>query len=185
MAIETNIPTPSQIHAATNLAYAEVAANYGTKIEEVHRLSVCYDMADRMLRGLGAEGFESRHEIHIVPGRTEHSYISVGTGRDEVIVDPTWQQFLQSPRDDMPRVLMGSRRQVASQAAAFGVPNEYLGMWQDVDSGMTVQEQRTRDAAAAWAADEADARGGWKAFTREPAHRHRVQKGGYKGKHRA
>lgn len=168
---EINIPNTDDLWDAADAAYAEVAERNNIDVREAHTLSLCYDVTGAMLRGLGARGYTSPdHEIRNAPGVPEHSYVVMPIGNDEYVADPTWQQFLSRDKrhPGLPRVLMGGRERVAQQAAAYGVPSEWLGLWRGQGRGMTVAEQRARDKTATRLADEAEAAGKWDAFMRGP-----------------
>ena len=156
----------SDIQAAANDAYLTIAEQGGQNPEEIHRLSVCYRAAVLMVASLVEKGYDAKHEIHESPTVVEHSYVALGMNHeDEIIADPTWQQFLTKDNIDenMPKVLIGTRSDVSGQARHFGVDETTTQLWRE-ESGRMVEDQKRLDEEAKRKADAAVQDGAWERF---------------------
>lgn len=161
--------TRSNILAASEAAYRLLVEKGGYSTEEVHRLSVCHQATALMVNSLLDNGHRVEHEIRSGWTVTEHSYVVLNTctgDEDEIVIDPTWQQFL--PKDkvtiDIPKVLIGTRDSVIEQARRFGVDELTTQLWQKQGIKMTVKQQKQVDLEAKRAADRAEADGAWERF---------------------
>jgi hypothetical protein len=84
----------------------------------------------------------------------------------EIVIDPTWQQFLPKDKvsERMPKVLVGTRDEIISQAQRFGVDEFTLKLWRKQEIKMTVSQQKHVDNEAKEAADHAEEDGAWERF---------------------
>lgn len=123
----------ADIGAAADFTYAATASERRVSPEEAHKLAVCQTAAELMVGAMEDMGYQARVESRRVwSARQGHNYpvIDAGKGRkNEVIADPTWQQFLLDPPEDAPRVLVGTRREVIEQAKAYGVDSRTAKVW--------------------------------------------------------
>ena len=162
----------SDVSLAADVAF-ETIATMGIDRDEAFRLPVCFKASDLMLRSLVDSGYDARQEVVIKEGLGQHWYVVLNvildSGEDdEVIVDPTWQQLL--PKDvpqterDLPRVLIGTRREIMKEARSYGVTDALVSVWEAREFGMSAEEQRLNDRAAEVAADLAAEQGAWDSF---------------------
>jgi hypothetical protein len=142
----------------------------GHSPEEIHRLQVCYQATALMVDTLIDNGYKAEHEVRGGWTVLEHSYVVIDTGSgEELIADPTWQQFLPDGADshDMPRVLMGPRKIVAGQARSFGVDAITAQLWDKQETRVTAKQQREADQIAQDEADRAEDSGAWNKFMQQ------------------
>ncbi|HSW36907.1 MAG TPA: hypothetical protein VLG37_00900 [Candidatus Saccharimonadales bacterium] len=147
MSTETLTRPYSDIDQAANKAYIEIA-KAGFSPETVHREEVCLTASDLMLRELIDNGHKDTRAVErigdIEPGH--HIYLVLDTGTEELVVDPTWQQFFdpEALPADSPRVLIGTREEVVGQAAALGAPDTVLDVWRPLETAPTIVQENWR-----------------------------------------
>ncbi|HEX7368339.1 MAG TPA: hypothetical protein VF261_01630 [Candidatus Saccharimonadales bacterium] len=157
MTILSELSTPS----AEQLRTASLAV-LGQLEEEgyvdPHKVRRCRDVSSMIVATLcelevpGAEVASGS-----TPGVLAHAIVATGDEVDAVIADATWQQFLpagfRSPLG-LPRVLVGTRSDVAQLAVSYGVPDGMSDLWPNCTIANT-QVWRRADRAAAEAAQAA------------------------------
>jgi hypothetical protein len=159
--------TSASILLASQIAYDSLVENDGYNPEEVHRLAVCYQASALIASHLFENGYYAEHEIRSGWTVTEHSYVTIDVGLNtEIVIDPTWQQFLPKDKvsERMPKVLVGTRDEIISQAQRFGVDEFTLKLWRKQEIKMTVYQQKHVDNEAKEAADHAEEDGAWERF---------------------
>jgi len=120
------------IEDAAEQAYKIIANREGAPLDEVHSQGNCHKVTSDMRRRLSDIGYDVEREIRHDRALGDHSYLTLDISEDEIIIDPTWQQFLPSARvsSELPKILIGTRDEVKSQARNFGVRNEVLRLWE-------------------------------------------------------
>lgn len=146
-------------------AYRQLAEN-GLPLARVHTMPVCYDVVDLMIGQLATLGHDAEHEVR--PTTTgQHSYVRLPSRvTHDVIADPTWQQFLPRKHVDAPKLLIGSRGKLITQARSFGVPVRMLTLWEPVGAVLDLSDLKNRADDADAAADRAFEAGKWEAFAK-------------------
>ncbi|MGH7195043.1 MAG: hypothetical protein ACREJM_16135, partial [Candidatus Saccharimonadales bacterium] len=124
-------PTQADILDASEETYARLAAVYKRDIGVAHRDGLCDPASRFMVRFLGEKGHQAARVPRSMP--VLHFYVDLASEVDEgerVLVDPTWQQFLDEAAVDpqMPKVLMGVRDEIVAAARGHGVPGRFLDL---------------------------------------------------------
>lgn len=148
---------PVDVERIIDDATHRVAAERKVDPSEVRRSRLCRFMSTEIVLGLIDNGVEHVHaDSRAGHAIDEHRYVVINPKTpDETIVDATWQQFLPSHIDgsELPRALIGSREEVIAQAAAAGVPEADLALWQPATAD-TMARHLTPQERVAQAIDE-------------------------------
>lgn len=115
---------------AAERGYQALSTERDIPKETVHAEPVCRDMTTLMVLSLFEAGESPRVDSR--GGRLdEHRYVIIGDGPDEYVADPTWQQFLPLERrsSGLPKVLIGTRKEVMTFAAEAGVDPTDVQVW--------------------------------------------------------
>lgn len=103
-------------------------------LEEVHRCAVCHQSARLMMEKLVKKGYPTVRQIATIDGG-EHSFVVIYDQDLEIVADSTWQQFTSYKSGRyLPKVLIGTRKNVISQARKYGVSNFFTKYWEDSDT---------------------------------------------------
>ncbi|HEY8886086.1 MAG TPA: hypothetical protein VIM31_01135 [Candidatus Microsaccharimonas sp.] len=114
-----------------------------TSLDVVHRLSICGSTTRKLVNNLR----ERNHPAYIFDATFErsgdyfeHYYAVLRLGGRAIIADPTWTQFIENDIEALrqPKVLIGTRGQVAEYAKNNGVDDELLMLW-DRKAGLSDQ----------------------------------------------
>jgi hypothetical protein len=159
----------ADIYSGAEYAYKTLAEK-GLAIDQVHRMQICYEATDLLLKHLLERGYNARHEIHTGEDRLgDQNYVVVETpeGR-EVVADPTWQLYVPDENITLstPKVLLGTREEAIATARAHGVSENKLKLWERHSVKMSVQEQKQADREAEEAAEKAAQDGSWEKFVK-------------------
>ncbi len=129
-------------------AYHEVSSDQPEWPEglEPHRARLCQWISHIMLNKLVREGYKPLQILRAGQKVNEHSYLSFRNGDLEVIADATWQQFAPRKRDDLPKILLGTREEVVSQALDAGVNEKYLDLWMPSQVDFVIDNRVYEDA---------------------------------------
>lgn len=160
----------ADIDSAAEHAY-EALAESGLPKGQIHRMQICYEATDLLLRDLLKRGHKARHEIHTDEARfVDQNYVVVQTPEGhEIIADPTWQLYVpeESITSTTPKVLVGTRDEAIAIARDHGVSNKKLKLWEKQSIKMSIEEQKRADREAEEAAERAAQSGGWEKFTKK------------------
>jgi hypothetical protein len=156
---------------AADNAY-DTLSSKGLDRDNIHKLQVCYEASSLVVNQLLENGHIARHEISSGEKVRQHSYVVVDTlDEGEMLIDPTWQQFLpkgSQAQAEIPRVLVGNRRSVISKAREYGVAESILKVWEKQSNNMSVEQQRVNDQEAEAQAETAESSGAWEKFLLGP-----------------
>lgn len=118
----------TDFNEAAEDAYRQIADETGYRLESVHSMPLCHWVNDHMQAILIARGYNIDHQI-VMAGSIRHSYLVAHTEMGEIIIEPTWQQFFYESRLEFPKVLTGTREEVAEAAKVAGIDERYLDLW--------------------------------------------------------
>jgi hypothetical protein len=148
---------PVALERIIDEATHRVAAERQLDPAEVRRSRVCRFMSTELVLGLIDNGVQHvRTDSRAGRAIDEHRYVVINPDTpDETLVDATWQQFLPAHVDatNLPRALVGSREEVVSQAAAAGIAEADLAMWEPA-TAETMARHLTPQERVAQAIDE-------------------------------
>lgn len=135
----------------------------GYRRDDIYKAAMCAKLAALAVRELGPYG--AKQETHIGSDLTTHDYLVIETTGNDIVADGTWQQFLPQHlrKADLPKVLVGTRDEVALDALRYGVDKGKIELW-DERSKRDREKQRLADAEAELAADSAEKAGNWEVF---------------------
>lgn len=126
-------PDYQEIRNIAETSYTLTALRQGKKRKNIHAEGVCWficpDLADR-LQHVGYNAWMIHHDLDSKYGFDEdfeHEFIYIGS----TVIDPTWQQMLEAPRDDLPKVLIAPKELLEKTLKAYGVPEKYHHIWLD------------------------------------------------------
>ena len=111
------------IVVAAEKAYGVVAGREGRSSDGIHHEGTCHKVTKEMLRPLRDAGYEVSRKSYDYADLADHSYLVLNISGEEIVIDPTWQQFLPESKisSKLPKVLVGTREQVIAQADHYGV----------------------------------------------------------------
>lgn len=120
------------IERSLDRAYKLIALEEGYRAEELHYKPQCLMMTVAFTLEMGDEGIAHvRHDSRHGHNVNEHRYAVLDINDEEIVIDPTWQQFLsphlRSP--ELPRTLIGTREEVIAIALAAGVDHLEAQLW--------------------------------------------------------
>ncbi len=124
--------TQADILDASEETYGRLAVIYNRDIAVAHRDGLCDPASRLVVRLLGEKGHEAARVPRSMP--VLHFYVDLAAevqGDERVLVDPTWQQFLEEDTLDpeMPKVLIGVRDEIVAAAQSHGVPDRFLDLY--------------------------------------------------------
>jgi hypothetical protein len=106
--------------------YQEIALQQCVPLAQVHETGFCLQFMLGITRALELNGNAGRVNqrwafVRSVP--VLHRYVSLGSGPDELFIDGTWQQFLESDQrsPDLPKSLVGTLDEVVLAATEAGL----------------------------------------------------------------
>lgn len=127
-----DIEATHALEAATAATYADVADFSGVETDQAHTLRECH----RMVQTLGTilderYGIATRQELRSGWQVMHHSYLTMESTEGEIVIDPSWQQFLHADlrTEELPKTLVGTRDQVIEQAVSAGVDPVDAQLW--------------------------------------------------------
>jgi hypothetical protein len=118
--------------------YKEVGEGYGLDPDQgfdpetVHEQRLCRMLTVSLMLELEDRGVKSvRPDSRRGWNVDEHRYLVLDIDGEEIIVDPSWQQFLPQElrTEDLPRALVGTREEVMEQAFNAGVNPIDTQLW--------------------------------------------------------
>ncbi len=122
-----------EIRQIAEYSYAVVAVKCGFEKKNIHTLGACWfvcpDLEDRLTRA-SYNAWIVHHDLdskYDTDADFEHEFIIV----ENVILDPTWQQFLETPREDLPKLLIIEKDKLAQTLTHYGVAKKFHHIWLD------------------------------------------------------
>ncbi len=113
-------------------AYQEVAEARDMPIEEVYHSGVCEQVSEVVQRHLSGVYGDAAHVLRFEqPGFALHQFVRLTIGNESLIIDPTWQQFLDAPDPSKPTVLCVEAETVGQQLSSLGIPSAIHHFWLD------------------------------------------------------
>lgn len=104
-------------------------------LKTIHRAPLCHLVSSGVACGFMDNGYTACNVTVVRPfeGIRQHSCARVVLAGREVIIDPTWQQFLEGDIGaSLPKFLYGSPTDIRAQAVEWGVaPDKAALLWPD------------------------------------------------------
>ena len=120
----------SHIHVSAARGYEIIAREQGEPAEVAHTKPWCRGMTTTMVLALFEIG--ETPQVNARGGRLdEHRYVTIGDDDLQIVIDPTWQQFLPPDRltPELPKILIGTRPEVMRFAQEAGVLSDDALVW--------------------------------------------------------
>jgi len=110
-------------------SYRKIGNEKGIDPKAVYYSRQCETVSDDLNQRLLAQGLETEVRTSGDWEIVGHNFIVIKTREGETLIDPTWQQFLESPNEDFPRVLISSAKALKETLSRFGTPESRHNLW--------------------------------------------------------
>lgn len=120
-----------KVFKATDISYKEISGSLDMKPDEVYFSRRCERINDVLKRELDKVGVNSSIARYVGWDIANHEFIISNYSDKEIVIDPTWQQFLNEPNPSLPKVLIAPREEIERKLTEVGVPIDKHHIWKD------------------------------------------------------
>lgn len=137
--IETHQSPIEQIHSISDLVSQKLIEKYGPN---AHKTPICFEASSLLVDALTEKGIEAVI-AETVNDSGPQNFVVVELNYHKIIIDMAWKHYLPRELIDnpiAPDVLIGNADRVISMANNYGVSDEDLGCWRQVDASRPSHE---------------------------------------------
>lgn len=120
-----------KVSKAADVSYKEVAKNLDMDPDLVYHSRRCEQVSDVLKDELDKEGIDSNIAKYVGWDITSHEMIFPNLNGKEIVIDPTWQQFLEKPDRSKPKVLISTKEKIEERLTELGVPSDKHHIWKE------------------------------------------------------
>lgn len=125
-------PNTALINEWADETYGEAAETVGVKAAEIYHSRNCEAVSHLLRKKLHERGIDSKIARYNGWDVVNHDFLLVHN--DEWVIDPTWQQFLVEPTNEMPKVLICRRSRLKNELTSLGMPANKHQIWQSAEA---------------------------------------------------
>jgi len=129
---EQRIATWKDIDEAIESGYNTVADEKKVDQATVHAGRWCESVTKEVERLLAEQGISVRHMSYDGWDVVNHEFMLAVIEGSQFVIDPTWQQFLDQPDGEKPKVLKARLEELTEALVRLGVPEKHRHIWKDV-----------------------------------------------------
>lgn len=131
--LEAGAPTTwADIDEAIESSYKTVAVVKKEDPATVHAGRWCESVTAEFERLLAEQGLSVEHMTYAGWDIINHEFIVAAVDGSRFVVDPTWQQFLETPDANKPKVLKARLDELDQALEELGVPEKWRHVWKQV-----------------------------------------------------
>jgi hypothetical protein len=122
----------AKIQKATTSAYQEVSEKWGINLDQIFYSRECAPISDLLIRNLKKDGVPAKKHVYKGPDIMYHEMVLINAGGADIIIDPTWQQFLEEPNKPnlkLPKILISKVTDLGKTLSEFGIPKDKHHIW--------------------------------------------------------
>lgn len=123
--------TLEALDEVVNSSYEQVAKDKDDEPENVHSSRWCGFVTEEVKKKLSETGVKVESLLYLGLDITFHESMLVEIEGELWIIDPTWQQFLQTPDPTKPKVLKAKIHEINDVLVGLGIPEDKWHMWKD------------------------------------------------------
>ena len=119
----------NKINALAQKSYQKIAHEKGADPNTAYYSPWCEKTSEDLHDQLVATGLNVENATYHGWEIPFHDYVRLHKGTKTYIIDPTWQQFLEKPDENLPKVLIADTETLPAVLSKFNIPQTRREIW--------------------------------------------------------